>query len=123
MRSWSGSWHSIYNELVWWTEAAFAAIGGSTHLSRWPPPDYVRADSPEFLAHRRRTLARLATVNRALSRWDEVDAAELMPPDIRPRVRRPTLDRQSLKELQRVLVAAIAELEERRERETWERRN
>lgn len=92
-------------------------------MSRWLPPNYVRADTRAFAEHRRKTLARLATVNRTLSRWDEVDAAQLMPPDIRPWARHPTLGRQALKELQLVLVAAIAELEERWEQENWERRN
>lgn len=71
-----------------------------------------------FRRHRIKTQARLRRVNRALSQWDEYEAAELLPADVRPRVRRPTLSRESLKGLQRTLVEVIGEQEL-----MWELRN
>ncbi len=56
-----------------------------------------------FQARRRATLARLQRVNVALARWDEHDAAILLPPEVRPHVEAPTLSRAALKELQAML--------------------
>jgi hypothetical protein len=80
-----------------------------------------RAALNEVQRFRRRqatTLARLRQVTEALSRWDELDAAALMPADRRPRVAPPALPREVLKALQRELVRVLGELEA-----AWERRN
>jgi hypothetical protein len=82
-----------------------------------PQPD-ARAEARAFLANRAATLVRLRRVNEALSAWDEYEAAAELPADIRPRASRPTLSRAALKEVQRVLVQAIAE-----QQAAWERRN
>ena len=42
-----------------------------------------------FRRNRLTTLARLRRVNRAIARLDEYEAAQHMPPDIRPQVRPP----------------------------------
>lgn len=68
-------------------------------------------DLGALLARRRATAARLQRVNRALSAWDEYDGAAAMPADLRPRVRRPTLGRPALKELQGMLIDRLGELE------------
>jgi hypothetical protein len=63
--------------------------------------------------------ARLKHVNRAISAWDEWDAAQAMPAEMRPLVPQPgPLSRKALDELRRVLVEVIGELEA-----AWERRN
>jgi hypothetical protein len=54
----------------------------------------------------------------ALARWDEHEAPALMPEDARPRVEPPAVSREALKDLQRVLVGLVVELEE-----LWGRRN
>ena len=48
--------------------------------------------TPDMMVFRRNrltTLARLRRVNRAIARLDEYEAAQHMPPDIRPQVRPP----------------------------------
>jgi hypothetical protein len=80
--------------------------------------DAGHGDLRAFRKLRRTTLARLQRVNAALSAWDEYDCAQAMPPDLRPRVRRPTLNRPALKELQGMLCDVIREQEA-----AWERRN
>jgi hypothetical protein len=82
------------------------------------PQPNPRAAVRKFIGHRRQTLMRLERVNAALSRWDEYDAAQAMPAELRPEAERPTLSRKALKALQGILVQTIAELEE-----AWERRN
>ncbi len=77
-----------------------------------------RTDLRDFHCRRRAIIARLQRVNEALSRWDEYESAQAMPADLRPRVRRPTLSRPALKELQGMLCDAIREQEA-----AWERRN
>lgn len=57
-------------------------------------------------------VCRLARVNGALSVWDEYDANQLLPPEQRRPLERPTLTRGGLKELQLMLVERIGELEE-----------
>jgi hypothetical protein len=64
-----------------------------------------------YLRHQRTTAARLHRVNRALSRWDEVDAAAAMPADLAPTVTSPLLERATLKELQGMLIDRLGELE------------
>jgi hypothetical protein len=51
-------------------------------------------------------------VNAALSRWDEYEANELLDPDQRRPLERPTLTQGGLKELQVMLVERIGELGE-----------
>ena len=77
-----------------------------------------RTDLRAFRLRRRATIARLQRVNEALSRWDEYDCGQAMPPELRPRVRHPTLSRPALKELQGMLCDVIREQEA-----AWERRN
>jgi hypothetical protein len=50
-------------------------------------------------------------VNQALSRWEEYNCAWAMPPELRPRARRPTLSRPAIKELQGMLCDVIREQE------------
>ena len=83
-------------------------------MSELEARDSVRASQVE----RRVMLGRLQRVNEALSRWDEYDAAQEIPEDIRPQVEPPTLSRKALKELQQMLADCIGELEA-----AWERRN
>jgi hypothetical protein len=80
--------------------------------------DEAHAQLRAFLTTRRATSARLRRVNAALPRLDEYDAAAAMPVDLRPQVERPTLSRQALKELQRMLCDFVGELDE-----LWERRH
>ena len=63
--------------------------------------------------HHLKLLAALRRVNRQLSLWDELDAMELMPATLRPRVEVPALDREQLESLRAVLVGALGELEAR----------
>ncbi len=79
--------------------------------------DDARDPVRRFLLTRRATLKRLCRVNRALSAWDEHEAA-LGRPDLFPVPEPPDLSREALKSLQQTLVAAIAEQEA-----AWERRN
>jgi hypothetical protein len=58
-------------------------------------------------------LSRLRRVNLQLSRWDEWDAADLLPPSLRPAVVPPMLDRPQLKSLQAMLVSEIIDLDSR----------
>jgi len=57
-------------------------------------------------------LLRLARVNEALSIWDEYDANQLLPPDLRRPLPRPKLRRGGLEELQLMLVQRIGEPDE-----------
>jgi hypothetical protein len=57
---------------------------------------------------RRATLKRLYRVNRALSAWDEQEAAPARP-DLFPVLVPPTMTRVALKSLQQELVTAIAD--------------
>ena len=63
-----------------------------------------------------KTLARLRRVSRALSQWDEWDAADLLPPSLRPTVTQPLLDRARLRSLRFMLLDQLAELEARYQR-------
>lgn len=69
-------------------------------------------------AHQAATLARLECVNAAIARWDEYDAAHLMPPDLRPKIARPRLSRAELAGLAHVLIETLVELDV-----AWERRH
>jgi hypothetical protein len=77
-----------------------------------------RARMRAFQATRAATLRRLRRVNQVLSRWDEYEAAQAMPPELRPRVRRPTLSSGALNELSAMLHGVIDDQEAR-----WERRH
>ena len=79
--------------------------------------DDAREPVRQFRLTRHATLKRLCRVNRALSAWDEHEAAGLAP-DLFPVPEAPSVGREALKSLQQALVAAIAEQEA-----TWERRN
>jgi hypothetical protein len=57
-------------------------------------------------------VARLTRVDRALSAWEEYEADSLLPPEQRGNLKRPTLERGGLKELQVMLVERIGELED-----------
>lgn len=77
-------------------------------------PEGVRA----YRSRRRTILTRLKRVSRALRRWDEYEAQELLPvPPTRP-VERPQLSREALKALQKMLTELLSPIEE-----MWERRN
>ena len=49
-----------------------------------------------FLALRADPLSQIERVNRALARWEEWEAAELMPEDLRPRVTPPSVSKAAL---------------------------
>ncbi len=77
-------------------------------------PEGVRA----FRARRRRILAQLKRVNRALSRWDEYEAQVLLPSTPKRPITPPLISREALKSLQRMLTEELSPIEE-----MWERRN
>ena len=79
--------------------------------------DDAREPVRQFRLTRHATVKRLCRVNRALSTWDEHEAAGLAP-DLFPIPEPPDLSREALKSLQQALVAAIVEQEE-----VWEWRN
>ena len=62
-------------------------------------------------AQHARNLLRLARVDAALAAWDEYEANELLPADIRGPMPRPRLTRGGLRELQLLLLQRIGELE------------
>ena len=65
----------------------------------------------------RATLARLRRVNRAITAWDEYDAAARLPTDVRPAIARPTgLRRADLVNLRAVIMGVLGELHAG---ETW----
>ena len=79
----------------------------------------ARLEVARFRARRRAVLARLKRVNRALAAWDEWDAAQAMPAQMRPLVPRPgPLGQKALGELRRVLLDVMGELDA-----AWSRRN
>ena len=72
----------------------------------------ARLEVARFRAKRRAVLARLKRVNLALAAWDEWDAAQAMPAEVRLLVPRPgPLGRKALGDLRRVLVDVIGELD------------
>lgn len=73
---------------------------------------------PTFRKRRRSITARLGRVIRALERLDEYEAAQAMPPDIRPNAKKPALGRRALSALRTRLLEDLAELDA-----TWEPRN
>ena len=79
--------------------------------------DDAREPVRQFRLTRHATLKRLCRVNRALSAWDEHEAAQARP-DLFPVPEPPDLSREALKSLQQTLVAGIAE-----QAAAWERRN
>lgn len=69
-----------------------------------------------FQVKRRATLARLKRVNRALACLEEVETAAVL--GVRPRARRPVLNREALVSLRSMLEEVLVETEE-----AWELRN
>lgn len=63
-------------------------------------------------------LARLERVNAALSEWDEYEAKVALSPEQRRALERPTLSRETLKDLQAMLIELVGEWED-----GWEGRN
>ena len=79
----------------------------------------TRLEVARFRARRRAAPARLKRVHHALVAWDEWDAAQAMPAEVRPLVPRPgPLGRKALGDLRRVLLDVIGELDA-----AWSRRN
>lgn len=78
---------------------------------------WLSADAP-LLVLVDDTLARLRRTRDALSAWEEHEAAELMPEDVRPAVSPPAVSRAALKDLQWELVGFLIKLEA-----TWDLRN
>lgn len=74
-------------------------------------PESPRAQVRALRSKRRATQARLARVREALARWDALDAGT-------PGVERPTVGRQALQALERVLTEALEELDG-----AWDRRH
>ncbi len=70
------------------------------------------------LTRRRSILARLERVNSALRAWEQWEANRHLPPDLRRQLRKPTLSREALTGLHRMLVEELGRLEQE-----WERRN
>jgi hypothetical protein len=65
-----------------------------------------------LLVHRRRTRARLLRVQRAIGAYEELACAAAMPPELRPPPpRRPTLSRDALCELERMVLDVLAEID------------
>ena len=61
--------------------------------------------------HLRATLGRLKRVNAAIREWDEYEAAQQMPADMRPPVARPKgLERRDLVNLRSVIMGKLGEL-------------
>lgn len=59
----------------------------------------------------RRQYARLARINRAIRRWEEWEANQELPIDLRRELRTPTIDHDSLVSLRETALEAIGELE------------
>jgi hypothetical protein len=65
-----------------------------------------------LLTHRRRTRARLLRVQRAIGVYEELACAAAMPPGLRPPLlRRPTLSRDALCQLERTLLDVLSKIE------------
>ena len=79
--------------------------------------DDAREPVRQFRLTRHATVKRLCRVNRALSAWDEHDAARARP-DLFRIPEPPSVSRAALKSLQHELVAGLVEQEA-----VWERRN
>jgi hypothetical protein len=54
---------------------------------------------------------RVHRINAALIGWDQFDANALLPPDLRREVVTPILDRATLKQLRRMLLAELKDLQ------------
>jgi hypothetical protein len=69
-------------------------------------------DVQRFLKHRQSLLAKLARVNAALTRADEYEANQHLPPDPRWKLHPPTISRRDLADLHRMLVEELGRLEQ-----------
>jgi hypothetical protein len=58
-----------------------------------------------------KNVARLRRINRALSVWDEWDAADLLPLSLRQPIIPPLLDREQRKTLRIIMMDELADLE------------
>jgi hypothetical protein len=65
-------------------------------------------DVQRFLKHRQSLLAKLARVNAALTRADEYEANQHLPPDLRWKLHPPTISRRDLADFHRMLVEELA---------------
>lgn len=72
----------------------------------------------EFKRRQRGLVRKLKRVDQALARWEEYEATQSLPGDIRPDVAAPSLSRDALESLRATLVSILAELDE-----MWERRH
>ena len=72
----------------------------------------------DYLRQRERLLARIQRVNDAISAYDEYEANAYLPADLQRKLRQPTLSREALTGLHRMLVEELGRLEQE-----WERRN
>ena len=72
----------------------------------------------DYLRRRERLLARLERVNDAISAYDEYEANRHLPPDLLRRLPEPSLSREALTGLHRMLVEELGRLEQ-----AWPRRN
>jgi len=76
------------------------------------PPTPSLADAAlAYLCQRRRLLVRSERVNAAISRWDEWEANVCMPEGLRRDVPPPTLSREALDGLHRLLTEELARLD------------
>jgi hypothetical protein len=82
------------------------------------------SDLPTILTHRRRTRARLLRVQCAIGVYEELACAAAMPPELRaPLPRRPTLSRKALRQLERMRLDVLSEMDAAVEAWRAERRN
>ncbi len=96
-------------------EGGGAHTGGDATLPVVPSTANAALD---YLRQRERLLARIQRVNDALCAYDEYEANRHLPPDLRRQLRKPTLSREALTGLHRMLVEELGRLEQE-----WERRN
>ena len=68
---------------------------------------------PSLQRRRRSIVARLGRVNLALEQLAEYEAAEAMPPELRPQVPKPALGRRALSALRTRLLEELAAIDER----------
>ena len=72
----------------------------------------------DYLRRRERLLARIQRVNETIAQYDEWEANEQLPPDLRRDLPKPQFPRTALVELHRMLVEELDRLEQE-----WPRRN
>lgn len=84
---------------------------GSLHCLPVPVSSSLARAALAYLCQRWRLLVRLERVNAAVSRWDEWQARAYMPEGLWRDVPTPTLSRQALDGLHRMLVEELARLD------------